>query len=336
MPGSPIHSIAQVDKDLLHAIYRDRDDLPRGWCGRPDPERLVAHASAQAARILDAPRASGFATGQPGAGVSAYLPRAWDSEILGLRVGSVPLLEMDARSGADPSRSGPMASALAAAALEAARADGAAYVTARLDNNRGAGLRALEACGFRIVDGVLHFGIDLDDMGDEVPGAPGVRDAREDDIPALRRLAATAFRYDRFHRDPVIASEAADALHANWVENGVRGATGCAVLVAEVEGSPAGFFVLSEDPVARETLGFGVGALDLIGIDPARQRRGIGAALSWASLDRLRARGNRFAEVGTQTANLPASNLYARCGFQLVASSLTLRWWQGDAAGGPA
>ncbi len=331
-----MHEIANSDSELLHAIFRDRDDLPRGWCGRPDPERLIAHASAQAARILDAPDARGFATGHPGAGVSAYRPLVWDSAILGMRVGGVPLLEMDAKSGADSDRSGPMAGALAGAALEAARTDGAAYVTARLGSNQGAGLRALEAHGFRIVDGVLHFGIDLDEMGDEVPGAANVRDAREDDIPALRRLAANSFRYDRFHRDPVIAPEAADAVHANWVENGVRGATGCAVLVAELDGSPAGFFVLSEDPVARETLGVGVGALDLIGVDPSRQRSGIGAALSWASLARLRARGNRFAEVGTQIANLPASNLYARCGFQLVASSLTLRWWQGDVAGGPA
>ena len=116
------------------------------------------------------------------------------------------------------------------------------------------------------------------------------------------------------------------ALHAAWIENGVRGHTGCGVLVATLGGRPVGFFLLEEDPVAPETLGFGVGTLSLIAVDAAARRRGVGAALSRAALFRLRERGQRYAEVGTQLANLPASNLYLRAGFRLVGAQVTLRW----------
>jgi GNAT superfamily N-acetyltransferase len=114
------------------------------------------------------------------------------------------------------------------------------------------------------------------------------------------------------------------------VENAVRGSFGCGVLVACIEGRPAGFFVLAEDAAARRDLGVGVGTLVLISVDASLRRRGVARSLSWASLDRLRKRGNRFAEVGTQIGNVPASSVYLRSGFTLARTSLSLRWRQGE------
>jgi hypothetical protein len=63
--------------------------------------------------------------------------------------------------------------------------------------------------------------------------------------------------YDRFHNDPEITRDTADALHAAWVENAVHGKTGCGVITAEVDGEPAGFFILGEDGLAQEVPGTG-------------------------------------------------------------------------------
>jgi hypothetical protein len=55
----------------------------------------------------------------------------------------------------------------------------------------------------------------------------------------------------------------------------------------------------------------------------------VALALSLGGTAWLAARGARRVEVGTQLANLPAANLYAKAGFRLVQTSISLRWVAG-------
>jgi ribosomal protein S18 acetylase RimI-like enzyme len=331
MKRTPAEPLDHPDPEVLGQIFCDRRDLPYAWCEPVDPERLVAHANAAASVLWRAPETRAFVARDQGSGIAVYQPRAWDTRVLGLPVGSLPLMEIGAPARNDALHAGRLADALGRAALEAARADGADYVTVRLDASAVGVIQALESLGFRVVDGILHLGMGLEQIPPEPDGDVRIRDAGPGDVPRLRELASGAFAWDRFHRDPVIPNAAADAVHADWVANGVAGGIGCGVLVAETAGGIAGFFVLAEDTLAPTTLGFGVGSLSLIGVDPEQRRAGIGAALSRASLARLRQRGNRFADVATQISNVPAFNLYRAVGFRLVASQVTLRWWSGAA-----
>ena len=68
----------------------------------------------------------------------------------------------------------------------------------------------------------------------------------------------------------------------------------------------------------------------LITVGERFRRRGLAKCLSLAGPARLRDRGNRFVEVGTQMANLPASRVYLNAGFSLVQTSLSLRRWTGE------
>lgn len=326
MPRIEARPLVSIDLEGLEVFYRGHSRVPYAHYPGLGADRLAAHAAAQARAILTASGTTAFSLAT-GAGFAAFQTLGWDSRVLGLPAARVAFLELAEEARTSRATALKAARALGTALANTMRASGARHVSARLDARDIVLIQALEEQGFRFVDSILRFALDLHPLlrqADDVV----VRDARIEDLDRLRELAASGFIYDRFHNDPALPSTVADRLHAEWVENAVRGGYGCGVLVAEAEGRPAGFFILSEDPLARETLGVGIGTLVLITVAPEARRRGIARALSLASAVRLRERGNRFAEVGTQLANIPASNTYLTAGFRLVQTSVSLRWWR--------
>jgi ribosomal protein S18 acetylase RimI-like enzyme len=194
-------------------------------------------------------------------------------------------------------------------------------------------IQAAESAGFATVDALLRFSFDLESPLPKAPSPPAwVREAKPGDVPALRAMAEHGFVLDRFHADRAVPPATADRLHAEWVEAAALGRTGSGLLVAESGAGLAGFFIQGEDGAARDALGFGVGQLVLIAVDEAWRGRGIGGLLTRSSLAWHRARGNRYAEVGTQLANVPATNLYLGSGCRLADTSVTLRWWDETAS----
>jgi len=318
--------LVTTDLDGLEVFYRGHSRAPYAYYPELGADRLATHAAAQARAILTAPGTAAFALAG-GTGFAAFQTLGWDSRALGVPAARLALLELAEGTRTSRATALKAARALGTALADTVRASGARHVSARLDARDIVLIQALEEQGFRLVDAILRFTLDLHPPPPQADNVV-VRDARAEDLGRLRELAASGFIYDRFHNDPALASTVADRLHAAWVENAVRGGYGCGVLVAEAEGRPAGFFVLSEDPLAREILGVGIGTLVLITVAPEARRRGIARALSLASAARLRERGNRFAEVGTQLANVPASNIYLAAGFRLVQTSVSLRWWR--------
>ncbi len=328
MTAVPVRPATPADAPLAEALYRGHPVLHYDYYSDIKPNILESYSVAAAGRALVAEGARGFVLGS-GAGLAVYQPLAFDSQQFGVPAGRFSLFDIDRELRADPVRAVEAARALAGAALAAARDAGARHVSVRLDARDVPLLHGLEAEGFRVVDAILRFTLDLA-APVAATNAPGVtvRDARNDDVGILRDLAARGFIYDRFHNDPALSRETADRVHAEWVENAVRGRYGCAVLVAEVDGAPAGFFILAEDGAARDVLGLGVGTLVLITVGREFRRRGVARVLTEASARRLRERGNRYAEVGTQLANIPASNVYLASGFRLCHTGVSLRWWR--------
>jgi dTDP-4-amino-4,6-dideoxy-D-galactose acyltransferase len=207
--------------------------------------------------------------------------------------------------------------------LQEARGAGVRYLTIRIPAGDIAAIEQLENLGFRMVDGILNFGRSLDDLATE-SGALAVRASEPQDIPALREIAGASFSIDRFHSDPVIGKDKADEVERAWVENSCQGLADC-VLVAEVDGEPAGFTTLKLDRMAESKLGTKVGVVVLVAISPRHRRRGLAKALSLSSLRWFRAAGCRWAEVGTQAANIDAARVYQAAGFRLTSTSLTLK-----------
>ncbi|MEQ3550490.1 GNAT family N-acetyltransferase [Pseudonocardia nematodicida] len=86
------------------------------------------------------------------------------------------------------------------------------------------------------------------------------------------------------------------------------------VWVVEPAGTVAGFVAVQQ--AAEE----GCGEIVMLAVDPAAQRRGLGAALTRTALDWMRAQGMTVAmvETGGDPGHAPARAAYAAAGFHLL------------------
>jgi ribosomal protein S18 acetylase RimI-like enzyme len=85
------------------------------------------------------------------------------------------------------------------------------------------------------------------------------------------------------------------------------------LLVGAAGPAPTGFLAVLETGDAR--------VIDLVGVAPERQGRGVGSTLVDAFVRRHR--GHELV-VGTQLANVPSLRLYRRAGFAIARSAFVL------------
>ena len=184
------------------------------------------------------------------------------------------------------------------------------FYQARVPCERVEVVRALAARGFYVAStGITLARAPGAEAGDD--GAP-VRDADPERDGALLALAERAFTRDRFHLDPAIPGELADAVKREWVASYLRGDRGEQLLVAEADGAPVGFLAVIRSGGAR--------VIDLIAVREDGRGAGAGAAL----VRRFLAESEGSCEevrVGTQAANPRATRFYESLGFRTVDSA---------------
>jgi ribosomal protein S18 acetylase RimI-like enzyme len=179
------------------------------------------------------------------------------------------------------------------------------FLDAQVDASRMADSRACETAGFRLAD----TRVQLRREGAPSPrGASSVRlrPARSEDRLAVAALAGKSFRGSRFHQDPSIPMERADALKAAWASNFFIGQRGDGMAVAEAKGQVIGFLLYL---LRERTL-----VIDLVAVDGTHRGQGVGAGLvSFAS----ETAGMPALAVGTQAGNLASLRFYQRLEFRV-------------------
>ena len=132
-------------------------------------------------------------------------------------------------------------------------------------------------------------------------------------------IAAMAFRYSRFHMDPSFDRAEADHVKREWIRSYLEGRRGDGLLVAHSAADAVGFCAMltATRPDGRAAI------IDLIGVHPGHQGRGIGRRLVRAAAQHYR-RSCVALEVGTQAANIPSVRLYESLGFRLARSGFVL------------
>lgn len=200
------------------------------------------------------------------------------------------------------------------------------FVSAKLPIADMAQSFALQDIGFRVVDTALTFAcagplaLPHASDADETRRGICVRYACSDDAQPVCAVGGSAFRYSRFHLDPLLPDDKAHAVKAAWAANYFRGARGDGMIVAESDGRVIGFLQL-----IKAADGYLV--IDLIAVDENAARRGAASAMiSFAGrhgLDQVAPPGFR---VGTQAANIPSCRLYESLGFRLQAATQVLHY----------
>ncbi len=144
-----------------------------------------------------------------------------------------------------------------------------------------------------------------------------IRPFRPDDLDAVVELSLRAWAPVFASLRDVLGDEIFLRLEPDWrasQSEAVR--SSClgddSTFVAVAEGLPVGFVT-----VALNAFHERMGAIDIIGVDPAYQRRGVSSQLTSFALDHLREQGMDIAivETGGDSGHAPARAAYEAAGF---------------------
>jgi ribosomal protein S18 acetylase RimI-like enzyme len=193
------------------------------------------------------------------------------------------------------------------------------FVKARISCMDLAALHALEDCGFKVIETYIDFRFHLEQLDAKPDADIRIRLAEKSEIDAVKQIALTAFRYNRYMMDPQLPDREARESRMIWVENSFRGRAE-AVYVACIDEQITGFLILRK--TSNEN-GHKIGLIDLIAIDPAFTKQGLGMALVQQSLHHY-FESAQFIDVGTQANNVAAISLYLKMGFKYHRPSYTL------------
>lgn len=182
-------------------------------------------------------------------------------------------------------------------------------------------LAAFSSAQFSVVETHVAFRADPDDAGSRDDGP--VDDVVIGSFPEFHEdaamIAATCFRYSRFHLDPLVPDTIAHAIKQEWVWSYARRERGDRLFIAARHGRAVGFLAALRTNVQGESCA----VIDLMGVHPAAQGSGVGSRLIRAFAHAYRGTVAAF-RVGTQAANVPSVRCYERMGFRLASSAYIL------------
>jgi GNAT superfamily N-acetyltransferase len=148
-----------------------------------------------------------------------------------------------------------------------------------------------------------------------------IRGLVESDLDAIVELSLRAWAPVFESIRAVIGDQVFLRLHPNWETSqseAVRASCtneGHDVFVAVSDGRPVGFVAVGLNAFHER-----MGVIDIIGVDPAFQRHGVGKALTQFALDHMRSHGMDIAvvETGGDPGHAPARALYEDSEFTLL------------------
>lgn len=214
-------------------------------------------------------------------------PLAWESDFFGLPSAIVRVND-------------------AAPALTAADLVAWQRVQVKVPAERTDLLDALQSLGFQLVEGEVDLAMPVTQHS-----APDAEVATQQDIPALRELAAQAFASSRF-RAPWYAPDASGRFYAQWIENAVKGTFDHECLVFRALSGEIKAFVSLRQLNAHEAR---IGLLAGRGMGDKLMQ----AALTWAQMRKL-----STLRVATQLGNTAALKRYIASGANAEATAYWL------------
>jgi len=148
-----------------------------------------------------------------------------------------------------------------------------------------------------------------------------IRAFEDEDLEAVVEFSLRAWEAVFTSVRSVLGDEVFLRLHPEWKESQAEAVrSSCtnpdrAVFVAVVDDRPVAFVA-----VALNAFHEGMGWIDIIGVDPDYQRRGISSQLTELAIDHMRSHGMDIAvvETGGDPGHAPARAAYEAAGFTLL------------------
>lgn len=236
----------------------------------------------------------------------------WDTAIYGKPVLQVTRLEV----------SGPVRPAAAAAFVQARDACASPLVSCRLPCERLRESMFLEDLGFRFIEMLYNPELALDGLA---PAPQPLRLSRGTaaDLPAVRDIAGSAFRNERFHVDPRLPGPLADLRYQNWAASALEHPRQRLEVMRDGE-DIVSFFVTELQPD-------GTCYWHLNAVAPSAQGKGYGRRAWQTMLGAAAAEGAKRVRTSIVARNHRVLNLYVSLGFRFPQPQMTFHWVRADA-----
>lgn len=316
-----IRPLREVPNDALDALIAAHPYKPYRQYRTYSRREQTAILRADVDHTLATGGESSVALGTPDLMAAVIVrPLPWDSAYFGVPMGRADVLVR-------PDTTHAQREAAIDAACRTAREAGVRHMTARVDVGDLETLAALETHGFRTMDAlgtyILRAGKDavreVRSVGPLRPATPADRD----EILAITRQAYAGYR-GRFHLDPRLPRDRADAFYEVWAQQCLSGAMADVVMVSsDSAGRVIGYLAhRRREPassIGTPIYGGGLGAC---------RPDAPGAYASLIRDSALWAHGQgAVAECQTQISNFPVIRVYESVGFHYVRAEYTLHAW---------
>ncbi|MDO9546696.1 MAG: GNAT family N-acetyltransferase [Pelolinea sp.] len=178
----------------------------------------------------------------------------------------------------------------------------------------------IDLLGGILVDRKTIFEIDLNNIDMNTLGLPRSKPYTSDiPISQLEKLALQSGEFSRFAVDPGFSRENFSSLYKTWMRKSVTGEMADAILVIVQANQIAGMVTVAKSQ--------GVGSIGLIAVDENFRGKKLGQQLVYDARRWFIKNGCHTAQVVTQGDNLPACNLYEKCGYHRKTTAYFYHFW---------
>lgn len=184
-------------------------------------------------------------------------------------------------------------------------------------------IRVAEEADFRLQDIRVTFTQKRPAQPRQLSPGGRLRFGQPSDLDALLPIAGSAYSESRFFRDPGFGPEQSAALYEIWLRQSLLEDYAQAVFVAEHEDQAAAYITCDVDTATQ------AGKIGLMGVGEAARGQQFGTKLVLLALSWFWQQGMERVTVVTQGSNIPAQNLYQKCGF--ISESVRLwyhKWYR--------
>ena len=190
--------------------------------------------------------------------------------------------------------------------IREAVSEGYDNLSVKIDTSEISLINSFLNSGFELVDTLITYAIPVDNKK-TVSSVEGIeiRKAFDEDVPAIMKIAKSAFKIDQFHSDRNLPSEKADIYYEQWAKNSCEGFADDVFVIEDTENKQiAGFITVNYTPDSA-TVG-------LAAIDAGYHGRGVFTYSLSLLLDILSSNNKKTLFYGTQLANLAVLKTMAK------------------------
>ena len=186
-------------------------------------------------------------------------------------------------------------------------------------------IHALEGHNFRFIESYITNVFEFHRLGDSPHATMPLRCLEKKDMPAMLAATRDAFATQRFHADPHIPYEKAEALYRKWIQSAYEDPSRD-ILVADVEGRPA-LFAICKVEDHRPYLAHRSVTLQMIMFAPEARGKGFGRSFMDAVFRYYQKQHVDVMYSGVTMRNTRSVNWHNKLGFRVIATLLTFHRW---------